>query len=137
VAAHPEWIEDARFAANTDRVANRAALMALIEPAFVERTTAEWLERLHAEGVPAAPIQTVDRVLDDPQVRHREMVVDLEHERHGRLPTLGTPIKVDGARGFEPAPPPRHGQHTDEVLTTLLKYPAERVASLRREGVLG
>src|SRR5207249_3889621 len=83
----------------------RAALMALVERAFVGRTTAEWLERLHAEGVPAAPIQTVDRVLSDPQVRHRQMVVDLEHPRHGRLPTLGTPIKVDGAMRFTPAPP--------------------------------
>jgi len=135
-AAHPEWTADPRFAANADRVANRAALMALVERAFVGRTTAEWLERLHAEGVPAAPIQTVDRVLGDPQVRHRQMVVDLQHPRHGRLPTLGTPIKVDGAMRFTPAPPPRLGQHTDEVLTTLLKYPGERLEALRREGVI-
>ena len=135
-AAHPEWTADPRFAANADRVANRAALMALVERAFVGRTTAEWLERLHAEGVPATPIQTVDRVLSDPQVRHRQMVVDLEHPRHGRLPTLGTPIKVDGAMRFTPAPPPRLGQHTDEVLTTLLKYPGERLEALRREGVI-
>src|SRR5207244_11595327 len=112
-----------RVAANAHRVANRAALIALVERAFVGRTTAEWLERLHAEGVPAAPIQTVDRVLSDPQVRHRGMVVDLEHPRHGRLPTLGTPIKVEGATRFTPAPPPRPGQHTAEVLAPLLGYP--------------
>jgi len=135
-AAHAEWTADPRFAANADRVANRAALMALIEHAFAERTTAEWLERLHAEGVPATPIQTVDRVLSDPQVRHRGMVAEVEHPRHGRLPTLGTPIKLDDATRFAPAPPPRLGQHTDEVLATLLKYPGERIDALRREGVI-
>ena len=135
-AGHPEWTTDPRFATNGDRVANRAALMTLIEGAFAERTTDEWLERLHAEGVPAAPIQTVDRVLTDPQVLHRGMVAQLEHERLGRLSTLGTPIKVDGVTELNPAPPPQLGQHTAEVLTTLLKYSGERIEALRREGVI-
>jgi crotonobetainyl-CoA:carnitine CoA-transferase CaiB-like acyl-CoA transferase len=132
----PEWARDARFAANRDRVGNREALMHLIEAVFRERPTAEWLTRLHAAGVPAAPILSVDRVLDDPQVRHRRMVVELEHPRHGALPTLGTPIKVDGALDAPLAPPARLGEHTDAVLRDLLKYPAERVAALRREGVI-
>jgi crotonobetainyl-CoA:carnitine CoA-transferase CaiB-like acyl-CoA transferase len=133
---HPEWERDARFATNRDRVANRAALMALIEAAFRERTTEDWLARLHAAGVPAAPILAVDRVLSDPQVRHRRMVVDLEHPRHGTLPTLGTPIKVDGAAEAPPAPPARLGEHTEAVLRDLLKYPAERLRALRRDGVI-
>jgi len=131
-----EWVRDARFAANRDRVAHRAELMALIEPRFRELTTDEWLHRLHAAGVPAAPILAVDRVLDDPQVRHRRMVVELEHPRHGALATLGTPIKVDGALEAPLAPPARLGEHTDAVLRELLKYPAERIAALRREGVV-
>jgi glutaryl-CoA transferase len=135
-AGHPEWTSDPRFAANADRVANRAALMPLIERALAERTTNDWLDRLHDAGVPAAPIQTVDRVLSDPQICHRGMVVALEHERLGRLSTLGTPIKVDGASEFTPTPPPRLGQHTDDVLATLLKYPGARIDALRREGVI-
>src|SRR5262249_17390470 len=136
-AEHPEWADDPRFATNGDRVANRAALMPVIERAFAERTTGEWLERLHAAGVPAAPIQTIDRVLSDPQGRHRGMVVTVEHEGLGPLATLGTPIKVDGDGAFTPAPPPRLGQHTDDVLATLLKYPGARIDALRREGVIG
>jgi formyl-CoA transferase/CoA:oxalate CoA-transferase len=135
-AEHPEWARDARFAANRDRVANRASLMALVEAAFRERTTEEWLARLHAAGVPAAPILSVDRVLGDPQVRHRRMVVELEHPRHGTLSTLGTPLKIDGALEAPLAPPARLGEHTEAVLTDLLKYPAERIAILRREGVI-
>jgi crotonobetainyl-CoA:carnitine CoA-transferase CaiB-like acyl-CoA transferase len=64
------------------------------------------------------------------------MVVDLEHPRHGTLPTLGTPIKVDGALEAPPAPPARLGEHTEPVLRDLLKYPAERIEALRREGVI-
>jgi crotonobetainyl-CoA:carnitine CoA-transferase CaiB-like acyl-CoA transferase len=135
-AERPAWAADARFAGNRERVANRDALMPLIEATFRERTTAEWLERLHAHGVPAAPIQSVDEVVADPQVNHRRMVVEMEHERHGRLPTLGTPIKVDGAMTLAVAPPPRLGQHTDAVLATLLKYAPERIVALRRDGVI-
>ena len=67
---------------------------------FTERATADWLERLQAAGVPVAPIQSrrsrARRIL---RCSHRRMVVEIEHPRHGALPTLGTPIKVDGAHG--------------------------------------
>jgi len=135
-AGHPEWERDPRFATNRDRVANREALTRLIEAAFTGRTTDEWLSRLAAEGVPIAPIQTIDRVLADPQLRLREMVVEMRHPRHGTMPTLGTPIKVDGQRGFAVASPPALGEHTEAVLRELLKYPGERIADLRRAGVI-
>jgi crotonobetainyl-CoA:carnitine CoA-transferase CaiB-like acyl-CoA transferase len=133
---HPEWEGDPRFARNRDRVAHRAALMALVEEVFAVRTTEEWLKRLHAEGVPSAPILSVDRVLSDPQVRHRQMVIDLVHPSLGRVPTLGTPIKLDGAMGLTPAPAPRLGEHTDEVLANLLGYSPDRLAALRAAGVV-
>jgi crotonobetainyl-CoA:carnitine CoA-transferase CaiB-like acyl-CoA transferase len=132
----PEWAADPRFAKNRDRVANRDVFMPLVERLFTERTTADWLARLQAASVPATPIQTVDRVLTDPQVRHRRMVVEVEHERLGTLPTLGTPIKVDGAMDLEVTVAPRLGQHTDEILTGLLKYSGECVAALRQQGVI-
>jgi len=69
-------------------------------------------------------------------VRHRRMVVDVEHPRHGTLPTLGTPIKVDGATDLPVTAAPGLGQHTDVLLTGLLKYPAERLTALRRDGVV-
>jgi crotonobetainyl-CoA:carnitine CoA-transferase CaiB-like acyl-CoA transferase len=133
---HPEWERDPRFATNRDRVANRGTLMGLIEAVFKERGTDEWLTRLNAAGVPVAPIQAVDRVLADPQVRHRHMVAQVEHPVHGALPTLGTPIKIDGQLGLDITAPARLGQHTDAVLRELLDYPAERLAALRRDGVV-
>jgi crotonobetainyl-CoA:carnitine CoA-transferase CaiB-like acyl-CoA transferase len=135
-AGHPEWEHDARFATNRDRVAHRPTMTALIEAAFRERPTAEWLERLHAEGVPAAPIQSIDRVLTDPQVVHRRMVVEVEHPRHGPLPTLGTPVKVDGTLGLDVTPPAALGEHTDAVLSGILHYTRERIETLRGQGVI-
>ena len=131
-----EWAADPRFASNRQRLAQRDVLMPLVETLVRQRTTEDWLARLHAAGVPAAPILTVDRVLSDPQVRHRRMVVDVEHPRHGPLPTLGTPIKIDGATELPVTVAPRLGEHTDALLTGLLKYPAERLAALRRDGVI-
>ena len=60
----------------------------------------------------------------------------MAHPRHGTLPTLGTPIKVDGAMGLEVAPPPALGEHTAGVLTELLKYGGERIAALRARGAI-
>ena len=136
VVEHPEWERDLRFGTNRDRVANRGVLVPLIEAAFRRRTTDDWLARLGAEGVPGAPIRSVDRVLVDPQVRQRGMVLETAHPVHGKLPALGTPVKVDGAMGLETAPPPKLGEHTDAVLGSVLEYSAVRIAELRAAGVV-
>ena len=133
----PDLIADPRFDSNRKRVERKRELVPLLEGIFPARPTADWLGRLQKEGVPAAPIQRVDEVLRDPQVVLREMVVGLEHPRLGSVKTLGTPIKPAGAPPFRPAPPPGLGEHTDAVLGGLLGYPAERIAALRRSGVIG
>ena len=135
-SGHPEWERDPRFATNRDRVANRPALMALVGDVMKTRTTDEWLSRMQAEGVPAAPILGVDRVLEDPQVKHRQMVVEMKHPRHGATPTLGTPIKCDGDMGLDVTPPPRLGEHTDALLRGLLDYDTGRIDALRQAGVI-
>jgi crotonobetainyl-CoA:carnitine CoA-transferase CaiB-like acyl-CoA transferase len=131
----PDLAADPRFDDNRKRVANRGALMALIEDVFGGRTVEAWLGALRAEGVPAAPIQHVDQVLSDPQVGVRQMVVECSHPRLGPLPTLGTPIKVDGAMGLEVRAAPLLGEHTEEVLSGLLGYGRERIAALRAAGL--
>jgi formyl-CoA transferase/CoA:oxalate CoA-transferase len=129
----PELETDPRFESNARRVENKAALVPLLEATFPARTVEQWLDALRREGVPAAPINAIDQVLADPQVRHRQMVVETAHPALGALPAIGTPIKVDGAMGLEVRPAPALGEHTDEVLTTLAGYSKERLAGLRRE----
>ena len=86
--------------------------------------------------MPAAPINTVDQVVSDPQVLLRQMVVDLEHPKLGMVRTLGTPIKAAEGPPFRPAPPPGLGEHTDPVLRDLLGYLPDRLDDLRRRRVI-
>jgi crotonobetainyl-CoA:carnitine CoA-transferase CaiB-like acyl-CoA transferase len=132
----PDLEMDARFDSNSKRVEHRAELVPMLEAVFPARTTAEWLARLQREGVPVAPINSVDQVVNDPQVLLREMVVNLEHPTLGTLRTLGTPVKEEGAAPFRPVPPRALGADTDAVLRELLGYSADRIASLRERRVV-
>src|SRR5205085_2421064 len=134
--ARSEWEHDPRFRTNPDRVAHRSALDPMVAETFAARPTAEWLERLQREGVPTAPIQRVDQVLADEQVLHRGMLTEMDHPAHGRVRTLGTPIKVDGQMECAALPPPRLGEHTESVLKDLLGYPSERLVELRQSGAI-
>jgi crotonobetainyl-CoA:carnitine CoA-transferase CaiB-like acyl-CoA transferase len=99
----------ARYPTNVERVRARDQLVPLLAARFAERGTDDWVRELWAAGVPAGPVNTVDRVLADPQVRHRQMVVS-----DGVRALLGNPIKNGDPDTFTPAP--ALGQHTGEVL---------------------
>ena len=131
----PEVGRDPRFATFTARLTHKAALLPLLSARFRERTTAEWLARLGGR-VPCAPVNTMAEALDDAQVRARDMIIEVDHPERGRLREVASPVKTEGAVAA-PAPAPRLGQHTDEVLRTLLGYEAGRIAALRAAGVFG
>ena len=133
----PDLAADPRFDTNGKRVQRRAELVAQLAATFPGHATSEWLSRLQKEGVPAAPINRVDEVLADPQVRLRDMVVEIEHPHLGAVPTLGRPIKASGMPPFRPAPPPDLGNDTARVLGDLLGYSPRRIDALRRAGVIG
>ena len=131
----PEVTRDARFATFRDRLAHKDALLPVLKARFAERTTDEWLARLRGR-VPCAPVNTLAQALADEQVRARGMIVAVEHPEFGRLREVASPVRTDGAV-LSPAPAPRLGQHTDEILGRLLRYDAARIASLRAAGALG
>ncbi len=127
--------DDPRFATNAARVAHRGELVGLLVPIFRGRTTAEWVARLLASGVPAGPIYQMSEVMADPQVRHREMVVELEHPRAGRIAVNGVPVKLSATPGAVRTPPPVLGEHTEGVLRDL-GLSADEIAALREERVV-
>ena len=131
----PEVGRDPRFASFPARLAHKDALMPILKARFAERTTAEWLARLRGR-VPCAPVNTIAQALADEQVRERGMVVEVEHPEFGLLREVGSPVRTVGSNSA-PAPAPRLGQHTDEILSGLLRYDADRVAALRASGALG
>ncbi len=131
----PELVRDPRFLTPGERVRHRKELEALLQPQFEKETTAVWLDRLEAEGIPAGPILTYDRVFADPQVVHREMAVPVEHPVAGPTKVLGIPFKLSGTPARVRRPAPTLGQHTDEVLREL-GYDAAEIQRLRAARVV-
>ena len=131
----PHLARDPRFATFADRFAHKATLVPLLAARFVELTTAEWLTRLRGR-VPVAPVHTIAQALADEQILARDMIVEVKHPRFGVLREVGTPVKTAGASP-NLTPAPALGQHTEEILTSLLRYDAARVAALRASGALG
>ena len=110
---------DARFATNDARLANRPDLVREIESGLATATTASWVDRFLAAGVPAGPIHDFAQVFADPHTASRHMVVDVEHPVEGRLHTLGFPLGMSETPPRVHLPPPRLGEHTGEVLREL------------------
>jgi formyl-CoA transferase len=116
----PELADDPRFATNAMRQASRAALVREIEGHLKKGTRDEWLDRFQAFGIPAGPILDIAEAFASPLATAREMRVEVDHPAAGRISQVGAPWKVDGASSPIRLPPPRLGQHTDEVMRELL-----------------
>ena len=128
--------KDPRFATNGKRVENRAAMDEVLEPIFRQRTTAQWVADLEKGGVPCGPINTLKDVFDDPQVKARGMRIELPHAAAGKVPVIRSPMRFSGTPIEHQAGPPVLGQHTDEVLTSVLgKSPAE-IGKLKDGGIV-
>ena len=127
--------DEPRFRTNADRIRHRDELIPMLETLFNTRPAAAWLQALQEAGVPCGPIYTIDDIVKDPQVRAREMLVELEHPSAGRATVAGLPVKFSDTPGSIRRPPPRLGEHTDAVLTDLGVAPAE-IARLRSLGVV-
>lgn len=104
-------------------------IRAVLDPAFRTRSTREWLEILARHDLIAAPVNDPSDLLEDPQVRHQQMIVDVEHPFGGTFKTVGFPIKLSGTPSAVRSGPPRLGQHTRQVLH-LLGYAKAEVADL-------
>lgn len=134
VLGHEEWIGDGRFRDPRTRVEHQDELGALIGAVFGQGTSDTWLEELAAADLLCAKVNSLDEALADPQVLHRQMVVDVEHQLGGRLQFVGSPIKLSGFE-TEYTSPPLIGGDTDAVLSELLHLDAEDLGRLRSTGI--
>src|SRR4030095_1204518 len=126
---------DPRFASWLKRLENNQALLPLIDARFKSKPRDYWLELLAKHAIPAAPVQTVAEFMDQPAVRHHDMVHEYEHPEVGRLRLMGQPLVFTDTPTRDPGPPPTLGQHTDQVLREA-GYDAAGIAELRAKSIV-
>jgi glutaryl-CoA transferase len=135
--AHPNTVpyQDPRFATNALRLQHRVELIDIVSALTRKQTTQHWVDGLEAAGLPCGPVNTIDRVFDDPQVRHRGMKIAMAHAA-GEAPLIGSPLKLSDTPVSYRRPPPTLGEHTDEVLEQLLGLGVDECRALRAAGVI-
>ncbi len=127
----PGLATDVRFRRNSDRIANRAELVSLLEPVLGTQTTAHWLKALGDRGVPAGPINSIDKVLTDSYAEEHGLVRQLANSLGQEVPTVANPVDFSETPVSYQKSPPLLGEHTDEVLREWLGYSHELIAELR------
>jgi crotonobetainyl-CoA:carnitine CoA-transferase CaiB-like acyl-CoA transferase len=127
---------DARFVTNAMRVANRAALIALLAPAFAARTTPQWIAALDGVNVPCGPINTIDQVFGDPQVIARKMQHNMTRTDGTLVPLVANPIKMSVTPPLPRHAPPALGCDTETSLTGMLGLSGPEIADLRAKGII-
>ena len=137
-AGEKDLAQDPRFVTNELRVKNRRALYDLLDGIVRRKTQEEWVQGLAKLGVPCSPVNPVDQVFADPQIRARAMQIALPHPLAGKgeVDLIGNPIKYTATPVAYRRAPPYLGQHTDEVLGDVLKLSQAEIAGLRDKGVI-
>ena len=130
---HIEWITDARFAKNANRVENRHQIEQLIEEALSSNSADYWYNVLKDSGIPVAVVRTVSQSLSHPQTLENGMVVEIQHSTAGLIKSLGLPIKIDNVRGRKNnMPPPLLGEHNNEILKGFLGMTKAEINELNK-----
>ncbi len=129
-------ISDARFSTNVERTANHSELFPILSEIMRQRTTDEWIDALENIGVPCGPINTIDKVVNHPQVQARDMIAHVIHQMTGAVEVPGLPIKLSDTPGDVDIPAPNLGEHTVEILTDVLKMSTDEVKQLKQERII-
>jgi formyl-CoA transferase len=132
LGGRPELADDPRFARMRDRIGHREALVPMLAEMVEQRTSAQWIDGMEAAGVPCGPINDLKQVFENPQVQARGMRVDIERADAGPVKLVANPIKATRTPPSYRLPPPRLGEHTDEVLSRVLGWRRSRFWSRRR-----
>jgi len=135
VVGKPEWANDPRFRDRKGRIENYDALVNELQPIFRAGQRDEWLRRLFEKDVPAAPLNTLDEVFEDPQVREYGFPIEVKHPEMGTMKLVGNAVDMSRTPPGIRQPPPVLGEHTEEVLKSL-GYDAGAISSLREKGVI-
>jgi CoA:oxalate CoA-transferase len=135
-AGRTELIGHPEFKTNLLRAKNRKALAEIIESETVKRTTKSWSKILERESIAYSPINNIREICEDPCIKHRDMLVELEQPQMGRIKIAGSPLHLSETPGAVYAPAPLLGEHSKDILKSLLKYSPEEISELEEAGVI-
>jgi CoA:oxalate CoA-transferase len=136
MAGREDWLSDSRFQSHKDRISNYTAFEPLMNELMKTKTTAEWLALLEPAGIMCGPVNNIAQVVNDPHIKERGMVVEVAHPRVGKLKVIGTPMKFSRTQcKFEKACPDV-GEHTAEILSSMLGFSSANLEELRQTGVI-
>lgn len=132
-----QWQDDPRFRTMADRSDAAAEIQSRVRSFLADRSTAHWLQLFSAAGVPACPIANLQMVFDNPELEARGMLPSIPNLVTSPLRTFGNPIqRHDRPYRLEVLPPPIHGQHTEEILSSVLDYSPEKIKELLDSGAV-
>ncbi len=128
--------DDPRYLTNAKRVENRAELTALLNSIVATRSTRNWIEALEPAGVPNGPINTLEQVFQEPQVIARGLKIEMSHPVAGKVQLIRSPMRFSGTPIEHTVPPPVLGEHTAEILRSMLRLGDDEIEKLRADGVV-
>ncbi len=131
-----ELANDPRFKTNPLRVTNRSALVPHIAARTQTRTTSEWLRIFEQAEIPAAPVNTMKQAFTDPQLVENGSLIQFEHPEYGDIHLVGSPYKFSVSESTPERRPPMLGEHTREILESILSMDSERIQELEARGVI-
>jgi crotonobetainyl-CoA:carnitine CoA-transferase CaiB-like acyl-CoA transferase len=132
----PELGDDPQFATVSARIANRDLVLQTLESIFAKGSVAHWVATLEAADVPVSPVNTMNAVFANPQVRHRELRTTVQHPTAGPVDLIANPIRYPGGPATTYTAPPLLGEHTDQILTDVLGKTPDEIAQLRASGAI-
>lgn len=135
-AGRPDLAQDVRFATNRARVEHRAELIPILRHLTTARTTDQWIRTLESRAVPCGPINAMEQVFQDAQVRARGLRIEMPHAQAGTVPLVASPIRLSGTPVDYRMAPPALGEHTAQVLEDVLGLTPEAIGALQDRGVV-
>ena len=130
-----EWLEMDEFKNAKERLKNRDYLNKLIEEVTITKTSDEWVEKLEKVGVPCGPINSIDKVFDDPQVKHLGIAQSIDTIPFGQTQLVGQPFNLSRSPSIMKQRPPEKGEHNEDVLLDL-GYSSEELDELKSKNII-
>jgi CoA:oxalate CoA-transferase len=133
----PELADDERFKTNPLRAENKDELIPILAKRIKEKNTTEWEEIFEEYGLPYSPVNTVDKVVEDDNLKYRDMIVDLDQPGIGKVKVAGSPFHLSETPGEIKSHAPAKGEHTESVLKDSLGLTDAQIKEMKSQGIIG